>query len=70
LHSVLVHAGDVGGGHYYAYIRPSTDINCQYGYQNHTVSVTLCYTICLLLYLMLFICSENDDIKRNRTRMV
>ena len=23
LHSVLVHAGDVGGGHYYAYIRPS-----------------------------------------------
>lgn len=29
LHSVLVHSGDVGGGHYYAYIRPSTDINCQ-----------------------------------------
>lgn len=24
LHSVLVHAGDVGGGHYYAYIRPSS----------------------------------------------
>jgi hypothetical protein len=23
LHSVLVHSGDVGGGHYYAYIRPS-----------------------------------------------
>jgi ubiquitin C-terminal hydrolase len=23
LHSVLVHMGDVGGGHYYAYIRPS-----------------------------------------------
>ena len=23
LHSVLVHAGDYGGGHYYAYIRPS-----------------------------------------------
>ena len=22
LHSVLVHAGDVNGGHYYAYIRP------------------------------------------------
>lgn len=55
LHSVLVHAGDVGGGHYYAYIRPSTDINCQYGYQNHTVSVTLCYTICLLLNRMLLL---------------
>ena len=27
LHSVLVHAGDVGGGHYYAYIRPSVDGN-------------------------------------------
>jgi hypothetical protein len=27
LHSVLVHAGDVGGGHYYAYIRPSTQTN-------------------------------------------
>lgn len=25
LHSVLVHQGDVGGGHYYAYIRPTTD---------------------------------------------
>ena len=25
LHSVLVHAGDVGGGHYYAYIRPSNE---------------------------------------------
>jgi len=25
LHSVLVHQGDVGGGHYYAYIRPSTE---------------------------------------------
>lgn len=24
LHSVLVHQGDVGGGHYYAYIRPTT----------------------------------------------
>lgn len=24
LHSVLVHAGDVHGGHYYAYIRPSS----------------------------------------------
>jgi len=24
LHSVLVHHGDVGGGHYYAYIRPTT----------------------------------------------
>jgi len=24
LHSVLVHSGDVGGGHYYAYIRPSS----------------------------------------------
>lgn len=29
LHSVLVHAGDVGGGHYYAYIRPGTDQNYQ-----------------------------------------
>ena len=28
LHSVLVHSGDVGGGHYYAYIRPST--SCDY----------------------------------------
>jgi len=25
LHSVLVHQGDVGGGHYYAYIRPTTE---------------------------------------------
>jgi len=25
LHSVLIHAGDVGGGHYYAFIRPSLD---------------------------------------------
>jgi ubiquitin C-terminal hydrolase len=25
LHSVLVHIGDVNGGHYYAYIRPSAD---------------------------------------------
>jgi ubiquitin carboxyl-terminal hydrolase 7 len=25
LFGVMVHAGDVGGGHYYAYIRPSTD---------------------------------------------
>jgi ubiquitin C-terminal hydrolase len=25
LHSVLVHRGDVHGGHYYAYIRPSAD---------------------------------------------
>ena len=24
LHSVLVHQGEVGGGHYYAYIRPSS----------------------------------------------
>lgn len=29
LHSVLVHAGDVGGGHYYAYIRPYTPHNYQ-----------------------------------------
>jgi ubiquitin carboxyl-terminal hydrolase 7 len=27
LHSVLVHSGDVGGGHYYAYIRPGTKEN-------------------------------------------
>ena len=27
LHSVLVHSGDVGGGHYYAYIRPSKNFN-------------------------------------------
>ena len=27
LHSVLVHNGDVGGGHYYAYIRPSSQYN-------------------------------------------
>lgn len=27
LHSVLVHSGDVGGGHYYAYIRPFTASN-------------------------------------------
>jgi hypothetical protein len=27
LHSVLVHSGDAGGGHYYAYIRPYTDTN-------------------------------------------
>ncbi|RYH06969.1 hypothetical protein EON65_42255, partial [archaeon] len=27
LHSVLVHSGDVGGGHYYAYIRPATQYN-------------------------------------------
>jgi hypothetical protein len=26
LHSVLVHQGDVGGGHYYAYIRPTTPL--------------------------------------------
>jgi len=30
LHSVLVHSGDVGGGHYYAYIRPS----CGFNYSN------------------------------------
>eukprot|EP00981_Chlorochromonas_danica_P002970 scaffold601_cov170-Ochromonas_danica.AAC.31 len=27
LHSVLVHSGDVGGGHYFAYIRPATQYN-------------------------------------------
>jgi len=25
LHGVLVHSGDVGGGHYYAYIKPTAD---------------------------------------------
>lgn len=29
LHSVLVHMGDVGGGHYYCYIRPSTGYSYQ-----------------------------------------
>lgn len=29
LHSVLVHSGDVHGGHYYVYVRPSTDPNSQ-----------------------------------------
>jgi len=32
LHSVLIHSGDVGGGHYYAYIRPSGE-NYDYGAQ-------------------------------------
>ncbi|CAM9765481.1 unnamed protein product, partial [Choristocarpus tenellus] len=27
LHSVLVHSGDVHGGHYFAYIRPSRDVS-------------------------------------------
>lgn len=38
LHSVLVHAGDVGGGHYYAYIRPSMGFdyeNLPSFYQQH-----------------------------------
>ena len=26
VHSVLVHSGDFGGGHYYAYIRPTSDL--------------------------------------------
>jgi ubiquitin C-terminal hydrolase len=30
LHSVLVHTGDYGGGHYYAYIRPSDAEHCDY----------------------------------------
>ncbi len=32
LHSVLVHSGEVGVGHYYAYIRPS--LGCDYGSTN------------------------------------
>ena len=35
LHSVLVHQGDVGGGHYYAYIRPTTE---HFNYSSSTSS--------------------------------
>ena len=30
LHSVLVHSGSVGAGHYYAYIRPRLGMSCKY----------------------------------------
>ncbi len=38
LHSVLVHSGDVGGGHYYAYIRPTTTHNWDTVYGERTSS--------------------------------
>eukprot|EP01038_Epipyxis_sp_PR26KG_P010572 gene10572-14200_t len=37
LHSVLVHSGDVAGGHYYAYIRPSTP---NFDYSSLTINHT------------------------------
>lgn len=42
LHSVLVHQGDVGGGHYYAYIRPSNDTNRDHVYNAKEVKIIFC----------------------------
>jgi ubiquitin C-terminal hydrolase len=41
LHSVLVHSGDVGGGHYYAYIRPSTDHNYKTVYNTNQLMTAM-----------------------------
>jgi len=37
LHSVLVHSGDVNGGHYFAYIRPDTDRDMWYKFDDEVV---------------------------------
>ncbi|KAL0221664.1 hypothetical protein RCL1_001518 [Eukaryota sp. TZLM3-RCL] len=37
LHSVLIHSGDVHGGHYYAYIRPNHDGEKWYKFDDDTV---------------------------------
>jgi len=39
LHSVLVHSGDFGGGHYYAYIRPMCDSQTEFDYRQHAASI-------------------------------
>ncbi|KAL0222957.1 hypothetical protein P9112_002347 [Eukaryota sp. TZLM1-RC] len=37
LHSVLVHSGDVNGGHYYAYIKPSMDTESWFKFDDDVV---------------------------------
>jgi len=39
LHSVLVHSGDFGGGHYYAYIRPMCDSQSDFDYMQHAQKI-------------------------------
>lgn len=51
LHSVLVHQGDVGGGHYYAYIRPSSNTNQEFVYNGKKVRIYSTYLIVFLLNL-------------------
>jgi ubiquitin C-terminal hydrolase len=56
LHSVLVHRGDVHGGHYYAYIRPSADVaNGQWAkFDDESVTLVDSSEVCVLLQLLVY----------------
>jgi uncharacterized UBP type Zn finger protein len=56
LHSVLVHRGDVHGGHYYAYIRPSADAaNAQWAkFDDEAITLVDSSDVCVLLQLLVY----------------